>query len=132
MEQVFQAQLSSQSFRLGEVCERLIRAYDTETITVDVQDDLMSLANVLRDAANVADKLKDAELTALCNSLSNNVDKIADRYMNCLDADVYLIKKITTAFKAAMTSQGPVKDSLGIVADVVVPDDGEPEALELF
>ena len=117
LEKVLQAQLDSQSFRLGEVCERLVEAYDTGTITDDVQTDLMSLADVLREASAVAEKLSDAGLAELCTSLASNVDQIASRYLDTTESDVDLIRKITTAFKMSMKAPDP---------------DGQPEALELF
>jgi DNA-binding NarL/FixJ family response regulator len=102
LEKVLQAQLDSQSFRLGEVCERLVEAYDTGAINPAVQADLMSLADVLRDASAVAEKLKDSDLAGLCTSLSSNVDQIATRYRDTTESDADLIRKITTAFKMSM------------------------------
>ena len=117
LEKVLQAQLDSQSFRLGEVCERLVEAYETGMINPDVQDDLKSLADVLRDASAVAEKLKDSDLAGLCTSLSSNVDQIAERYRDTTESDVDLIRKITSAFKMSMkTPPEP---------------DGQPGALEL-
>ena len=116
LERVLQAQLDSQSFRLGEVCERLVQAYDSGSITDDVQTDLMTLADVLREASVVAQKLKDGDLSGLCTSLAGNVDQIATRYLNTSENDVDLIRKITTAFKMAMKTPEP---------------DGQPDALQL-
>ncbi len=117
LEQVLQAQLDSQSFRLGEMCERLVLAFDTGAITDDVQADLTSLADVLRDASTVAEKLKDEDLSGLCTSLAGNVDQIATRYLNTTEDDVGLIRKITMAFKMAMKSPPQ--------------PDGQPDALQL-
>lgn len=102
LQKVLQAQLDSQSFRLGEVCERLVQAYDNAAITAEVQADLMTLADVLRDASGVAEKLKDTSLSQLCNSLAKNVDGIADHYDDPTSAEIDLIRKITQAFKMAM------------------------------
>ncbi len=117
LEKVFQAQLHSQTFRLGEVCERVVEAYESRDINPDVQDDLFSLADVLRDASGVAEKLNDSDLTQLCHSLASNVEEIADRYRNTTESDVDLIRKITTAFRNSM--QTPPET------------DGQPDALEL-
>ena len=117
LQKVFQAQLDSQSFRLGEVCERLVQAYETATITDDVQTDLMSLADVLREVAAVAEKLKDTDLSGLCTSLAGTVDQIASRYLDTTESDVNLIRKITSAFTIAMKATEP---------------DGQPDAVELF
>ncbi len=102
LQKVLQAQLDSQSFRLGEVCERLVQAYDTRMIGDEVQSDLLTLADVLRDAAGVADKLKDTQLSQLCSSLAANVDGIADHYEEPSSGEIDLIRKITQAFKMAM------------------------------
>jgi response regulator RpfG family c-di-GMP phosphodiesterase len=104
LQKVLQAQLDSQSFRLGEVCERLVIAYDTGAIGEDVQHDLMTLANVLRDAAALAERLKDTQLSSLCVSLADNVDQIAEHYEYPTPTEIDLIRKITAAFKMAMSA----------------------------
>jgi DNA-binding response OmpR family regulator len=107
LQKVLQAQLDSQSFRLGEVCERLVNAYETGNITDDVQADLFMLSDVLRDAARVADRLKDTQLSGLCISLGDNVGTIADHYAEPTDKEIDLIRKVTMAFKMAMTAPTP-------------------------
>ncbi len=107
LQKVLQAQLDSQSFRLGEVCERLVAAYETGNITIDVQSDLMMLSDVLRDASRVADRLKDTQLSGLCISLGDNVSTIADHYAEPTDKEVDLIRKVTMAFKMAMSAPTP-------------------------
>ncbi len=102
LHKVLQAQLDSQSFRLGEVCERLVQAYDLGAINEEVQNDLHALANVLRDASGVAVRLKDEQLSGLCVSLADNVDQIADHYEEPTTKEVDLIRKVTMAFKMAM------------------------------
>lgn len=102
LQKVLHAQLDSQSFRLGEVCERLVQAYDTRAIGDEVQSDLLMLADVLRDAAKVAEKLKDAQLSQLCQSLAGSVGTIAHHYETPSAKEIDLIRKITTAFKMAM------------------------------
>jgi DNA-binding response OmpR family regulator len=104
LQKVLQAQLDSQSFRLGEVCERLVQAYDTQMIGEEVQTDLHTLAGVLRDASKVADKLKDVQLSQLCLSLATNVDGIADHYDEPSSVEIDLIRKVTAAFSMAMKS----------------------------
>lgn len=107
LQKVLQAQLDTQSFRLGEVCERLVDAYDTRMIGDEVQADLFTLADVLRNASQVADKLRDAQLSQLCNSLASNVDSMADHYEEPSTAEIDLIRKVTTAFKMAMKPPEP-------------------------
>jgi DNA-binding response OmpR family regulator len=111
LEKVLQAQLDSQSFRLGEVCERLVQAYDTQMIGDEVQTDLHTLAGVLRDASKVADKLKDTQLSQLCVSLATNVDSIADHYDDPSSAEINLIRKVTAAFSLAMKPSQPRNDA---------------------
>ncbi|MCB2108210.1 MAG: response regulator transcription factor [Rhodobacteraceae bacterium] len=118
LQEVLQAKLDRQSFRLGEVCERLVSAYDNKMVTSSVQSDLIVLADVLTDASDVAIRLRDQQLGALCTQLSENVRDIADRYDDASPSDIELIRKITMAFKAAMQS-GPVHI------------DEQPDALDL-
>ncbi len=114
LQKVLQAQLDSQSFRLGEVCERLVQAYDTQMIGEEVQTDLHTLAGVLRDASKVADKLKDVQLSQLCLSLATNVDGIADHYDDPSSVEIDLIRKVTAAFSMAMKSPGAAQSSANV------------------
>lgn len=116
LQKVLQAQLDSQSSRLGEVCERLVEAYDTQMIGEEVQTDLHTLAGVLRDAAKVADKLKDAQLSQLCESLATNVDGIADHYDDPSSVEIDLIRKVTAAFSMAMKSPSGAHNNAANVA----------------
>jgi DNA-binding response OmpR family regulator len=102
VEQVLQAQLDSQSSHLGELCGRLVHAYDHQDVGDDVQNDLMALANVLQDAAAVATRLREKQLSDLCMSLSDNVAKMANHYAEPLAQELDLLRKITTAFQMAM------------------------------
>jgi len=115
LQMVLQAQLDSQSFRLGVVCERLVQSYDTGTITEEVQNDLFMLAGVLKDAAGVASRLKDTQLSGLCISLAENVEQIADHYDEPSSKEIDLIRKVTMAFKMAM--RAPEIDPAQIEAD---------------
>ena len=102
LQMVIQAQLDSQSFRLGEVCERLVHAYDAGDVGEDVQNDLLMLADVLRGAARLAEKLSDDQLSGMCRSLAENVTMLADHYDTPSTMELDLIRKITSAFKLAM------------------------------
>jgi response regulator RpfG family c-di-GMP phosphodiesterase len=101
-EQVLQAQLDSQSSRLGELCQRLVHAYDRRDVGDEVQSDLVVLSNVLLDAAAVAQRLKDTGLGGLCMQLSDNVQKMADHFTEPTAGELDLLRKITTAFQLAM------------------------------
>ena len=109
LQKVLQAQLDQQSFRLGEVCERLVQAYDTRAISEDTQNDLLMLAGVLKDAAGVAERLKDTQLSGLCISLGENVNQIADHYEDPSSKEIDLIRKVTMAFKMAMKAPEPAQ-----------------------
>ena len=116
LEKVLQAQLDTHRFRLGEMCERLVQAYESDEVTDDVQADLMRLADTLREASMVIEKLQDLNLSGLCTSLASNVEQIASRYLNTTESDIGLIRKITMAFKMAIEPPEP---------------DGQPEAADL-
>ncbi|MBL8645204.1 MAG: hypothetical protein JNK21_14830 [Rhodospirillaceae bacterium] len=118
LQQVLQAKLDRQSFRLGEVCERLVNAYDTGNINEEVQNDLIMLAVVLDEASGVATKLRDVSLAGLCEQLAENVRGIADHYDDASSSEIDLIRKVTAAFKMAMTS-GPAAE------------EDQPDALDL-
>ena len=111
LEKVLQAQLDSQSFRLGEVCVRLVQSYETHMIGEEVLTDLLTLAGVFRGASKVAEKLKDAQLSQLCLSLAKNVDGIADHYDEPSSAEIDLIRKVTAAFSLAMKPAQPKHDA---------------------
>jgi DNA-binding response OmpR family regulator len=115
LQKVLQAQLDSQSFRLGEVCERLVQAYDTGAINDEVQSDLMMLADVLKDAAGVAQRLKDTQLSGLCISLADSVSQMAHHYAEPSEKEVDLIRKVTMAFKMAMKAPAPEELDAGAV-----------------
>ncbi len=110
LQKILQAKLDSQSFRLGEVCERLVNAYDKGMITEKVQNDLIMLADVLADAAGLAQKLRDAQLSALCAQLSENVRGIADHYDEAAPSEINLIRKVTAAFKMAMSGSSAAEE----------------------
>jgi len=132
LQKVLQAQLDSQSFRLGEVCERLVQAYDTGTINDDVQSDLLMLADVLTEAARVADRLKDTQLGALCTSLADNVNQIADHYEAPSTKEIDLIRKVTMAFKMAMSAPtiaptpAPTTEAMEVPAEDMAMFDTRP------
>src|SRR6202012_4807003 len=94
-EQILQAQLDSQSSHLGELCARLVSAYDMHDVSEEVQSDLMSLSAVLREPAAVPLRLKETQLSGLCISLSENVAKMAGHYDEPNERELDLLRKIT-------------------------------------
>ncbi|NJM34807.1 MAG: hypothetical protein HC850_08940 [Rhodomicrobium sp.] len=87
-------------------------------ITEEVGSDLIMLADVLGEAAGVAGKLRDVQLSGLCEQLSENVRGIADHYDDATPGEIDLIRKVTQAFKMAMNS-GPAAEET------------QPDALDL-
>src|SRR5262249_15063973 len=80
LEMVLQAQLDSQSSKLGEVCERVIGAYDSKNVTPELQNDLILISNVLQEAGEVAARLKDVQLVAVCKGLTDNILSLSEHY----------------------------------------------------
>ena len=81
---------------------------------VQVENGLSSLSpqniqtiDVLKDAAGMAERLKDLQLSGLCISLAENVHLIADHYAEPSEKEVDLIRKVTMAFKMAMKAPEP-------------------------
>jgi response regulator RpfG family c-di-GMP phosphodiesterase len=122
MEQVLQAQLDSQSSQLGELCARLVHAYDSKSVSTNVQDDLLMLSNVLLEASEVAARLRDAQLVALCKSLSDSIVKLADHYDEPSTKELDLLRKITAAFQMAMDAKNRPP------GEIAIPGEGGDEA----
>lgn len=127
LQMVIQAQLDSQSFRLGEVCERLVHAYDAGDVNEDVQNDLLSLADVLRGAARLAERLHDDQLSSLCRTLAENVTILADHYDTPSTAEIDLIRKITSAFKLAMKPPNAMEPAQREAVDLMRAKQDEEE-----
>ena len=127
LQMVIQAQLDSQSFRLGEVCERLVHAYDAGNVSENVQNDLLTLADVLRGAARLAERLSDDQLSGLCRSLAENVTMLADHYDTPSTHEIDLIRKITAAFKLAMKPAGGMEPAQREAVDLMRAKQEEEE-----
>jgi DNA-binding response OmpR family regulator len=102
MNEVLQARLDSHGYRLGFVCNLILTAYQTDTITEEVHDKLAVLVDLLRDAAKTAERLEERELALLCGSLSKDVSLIADRYTTPTQRDIDLIRKLSRAVVSAV------------------------------
>ncbi|MGH7191925.1 MAG: cyclic nucleotide-binding domain-containing protein, partial [Candidatus Saccharimonadales bacterium] len=102
MTEVLHGRLDSHGYRLGFVCDLIIHAYESKDVTPEVKEKLLVLADVLKDAARTAHRLKETELAILCGSLTKQVAAIADHYENPSDADVALLHKINKAVVAAV------------------------------
>lgn len=97
MNEVLHARLDSNSYRLGFVCHIIIDAYANNRITPDIKDKILTLVDVLRDAAKTAERINEAELGLLCGSLAKEVEEIAERYESPTDRDIKVIQKLTRA-----------------------------------
>lgn len=104
MGQVLEAQLSSQSTKMGALCDQILDAYKSGLVTQDVLIQLEALRNILEEAAHMAKSLKDASLQTLCLSLAENVGEMEGHYASLTDNDIDLMDKLAQAFRMAITS----------------------------
>jgi len=102
MSEVLQARLDSHGLRLGFVCNLILEAYKTKNVTPEVQEKLLVVVDVLRDAAKTAERLEERELALLCGSLSGDVTAIAGRYAAPTGKDLDLIQKLSKAVVSAV------------------------------
>jgi len=102
MSEVLQARLDSHGLRLGFVCNLILEAYKAKNVTPELQEKLLVVVDVLRDAAKTAERLEERELALLCGSLSGDVTAIAGRYAAATDKDLDLIQKLSKAVVSAV------------------------------
>lgn len=101
---VLEAQLNTHSYKLGQVCDLVLEAYETNEITPEVEAELSVLSNVLREAALVAARLKDSNLQGLCLSLAETISELERHYTEPADSDLDLLRKLAQAFRMAVDS----------------------------
>lgn len=104
MGQVLEAQLSSQSLKMGALCDQVLDAYNSGLVTQDVLIQLEALRNILEEAATMARRLKDASLETLCISLAENIGEMEGHYASLTDSDIELMEKLGQAFRMAIDS----------------------------
>jgi len=102
MTEVLQARLDSHSLRLSFVCNLILEAYKAQKVTPDVREKLLTLVDVLKDAAKTAERLEERELALLCGSLSGDVVAIAGRYTALTSKDMDLLQKLSKAVVSAV------------------------------
>ncbi len=102
MNEVLQARLDSHGYRLGFVCNLVVEAYQNNQITPDVEAKLRVLVELLADAAKTAERLEDQQLALLTGSLSRDVAKIADHYLEPTPKDIGLLQKLSRAVVLAV------------------------------
>ena len=102
-----QARMDSHGLKLNWVCQQIMKAYDEGSVTKAVKDHIDSLVEVLYEAGDTAKFIGDLKMAGLTKSLAEKVDDIGDRYENPTDEDLGLIKKLTTAFMAALGPKAP-------------------------
>ncbi len=101
---VVEAQLASQSMKMGALCDLILDAYNNEEVTEDVLDNLTLLTGILREAGSMARQLHDKSLQELCKSLAENVSAMERHYDELSEADLGLIQKLSQAFRMAIDS----------------------------
>lgn len=101
---VVEAQLTSQSMKMGAICDVILDAYRSGLVTEDVRDHLAILTSILKEAGSMARSIKDTSLESLCLSLAENVSSMEYKYEELADADVELIEKLSQAFRMAIDS----------------------------
>lgn len=101
---VVEAQLTSQSMKMGALCDVILEAYRTERVTAEVQEHFATLANILREASNMAKHIEDQSLESLCLSLAENVAMMEISYENLEEGELDLINKLSQAFRMAIDS----------------------------
>ncbi|MBT4739731.1 MAG: response regulator [Rhodospirillaceae bacterium] len=104
LNKVVEAQLSSQSMKMGALCDVILEAYRGNLVTVQVKRNFAELTEILREASNMATQLKDDSLQTLCLSLAENVSMMEINYETLEDSDIDLIDKLSQAFRMAIDS----------------------------
>ena len=107
MGEVLQGRLDSHGYRMGFVCNLLITTYESGTITADIKEKLITLAEILTDAAKTAHRFNETELAILCGSLTRQLKAVAEGYENPTQSDFELFQKINKAVVAAMKPNIP-------------------------
>lgn len=102
MTEVLQARLDSHGLRLGFVSKLVLEAYNAKKVTPELKDHILTLADVLKDAAKTAERLEELELALLCGSLSGDVIAIAGHYTAPTAKDLDLIQKLSKAVVSAV------------------------------
>lgn len=108
---VVEAQLTSQSMKMGALCDIILTAYRSNSVTPEVQTHLATLASILKEAAAMANHIKDQSIESLCLSLAENVSTMEMNYENLDDAEVDLIDKLSQAFRMAIDSASQRKQN---------------------
>lgn len=101
---VVEAQLSSQGMKMGALCDVILDAYRGGSVTPEVQTNFATLAEILREASNMAKHIKDQSLESLCLSLAENVAMMEINYENLDEGEIDLIDKLSQAFRMAIDS----------------------------
>ncbi|MEQ9110461.1 MAG: hypothetical protein RIF37_14465 [Rhodospirillaceae bacterium] len=108
---VVEAQLTSQSMKMGHLCDVILDAHKIGHITEELRDNFIALTAILREAANMAQTLKDNSLESLCLSLAENVAMMEINYESLEDGDIDLIQKLSQAFRMAIDSAAQRKQN---------------------
>jgi len=110
LSEVVEAQLASQSMKMGLICDNILDAYNSGLVTSDVADMLESLAAILKEAESMAASVKDESLQDLCGSLAKNVNLMHSHYESATPEELGLIDKLAQAFRMAIDSAAQRKE----------------------
>jgi len=120
---VMTARLDSHGLKLGYVCNQILKAYEGKNVTKETHDQLLVLVSVLGDAGGTAKLIGEPELAEICNTLSHDVEELADTYETATDTQLGTLRKLTRAF--ALAKQSTEKK---FSTNVIPPDEAIPNA----
>ena len=106
---VVEAQLASQSMKMGALCDLILEAYQNDQVDEEVRDNLTVLTGILREAGSIGRQLRDKSLQDLCSTLAENVSAMEYHYAELSDGDIGLFEKLSQAFRMAIDSAAAKK-----------------------
>lgn len=103
MRQVRSSQLDNFGLRLGLICEKILRAYESQNINEDVLKNLSILNRSLKQASETARDLGEQKLSAVCISFEKQIASLASQYAKPSANQLDLIRKLHIAFDQVRT-----------------------------
>lgn len=95
------AQLDSQGLRLGYVCNLILKAYDSGTVTEEVEKNLLVLVQCLDEATRAAREIGEDELADICVRMARQIEDMSENYHAPDEKSLTLIRTLTRAFAMA-------------------------------
>jgi CRP-like cAMP-binding protein/CheY-like chemotaxis protein len=106
----FRARLDSHGYRLCFMCNLINEAYDGESVTDEVKENLVVLVEVLRDASRTARRLNGEGLALACAALAQRVEDIAGRYRTPTTEDRNLLQMIASTMAMTLRPRMSVEE----------------------